>query len=460
MDHGRGLTRTITALASAGVLVALVGCGATDTPPSTPLPGTDQVVEPTGTPLLPVRHQTEPPTDPELIGFVDMSGQLVVEPSYLDFAVCPGADGEVFVVAQGAEQVDVLDSAGTVVGSAPGQLSGCGPIPGYARLFSLDWQRLAVTLPDAAVSDLGHADGVDHHRFAEYTTGDEPRLVLVDRDGLRVPTQAGAVRYELGATAEVYPSGEWPVPAGQHPQEGSHGGYIDQSGRWVAPPTFTTVYPFAHGYAAVADQTGFYFVDTTLSQVSVTYTDIQPIWNAGPIFAQIIGYHVALDGDVWDSDYAGLVTPDLKVVADPATSQVTCLWVDDLSWACLVDDDTGTWLVTLPDGARSQLPDGLRVALSAHLVTNDKGTQVYSTVTNQTFDVPPGFVATSGHGGAFVVCESANGLLVLDSTGARTRFDTVGEVVTTTDGKTYYWVTSGDQQGYVDATGTWLYSEH
>ena len=482
MDATRPLVRTGTLLVAVA-LVALAGCTTNGTTPRTSAPGT--AARPLSTGLLPVWHRTESAfgalgpddsdslvswTSRERVGFVDTSGQVVAEPVYLRYRLCPGREGTAFVVAQASDRVDVLDAEGTVIGSASAELRGCGRLAGYAELYRVtgdEWESWTATLPDLSPSDLpvgGVAVDDDWVLVTSYSEDDDTTTTeLVDRSGHHVPA-AGDTGWGYFSYADegVLSTGEWPVPAAD--DEGQQG-YLDRTGRWVAPPRFSTALPFVHGHAAVSDGTLSHFVDPSLDQTGPDYGDVYPVVvMTGSPFAHVLAYTVTPPGRT-SQERSGLLAPDLTVLADPATSRTDCHQSYDwLAAACLVVDDTGPRLVALPEGTSTPLPDGFTAVLSTHLVATADGTRVYSTATGAAFDVPAPFHVPdwwwSPGGDAFVVCESDNGLrLVLDATGAVTPFAGVEYTVTTTDGTVYYWVTAGDQQGYVDATGTWLYRE-
>ena len=486
----RALNRIGALLATA--LVALVVCTTDDPTPRN------------AGPLLPVWHYSPSvrangfvlSKNHDRIGFVDTSGRLVAEPIYVEYRLCPGPRGEALVVAQADDRVDVLDADGRVVGSTQASLAGasCGPLPGYVSLYrttnnydnhdpneTWGWEDWIATLPD-----LSRSDQLDARTADTGVAVDDDWLLarsaeLIHRTGRRVQTAAGGTgqdylspiswdSYHYPVTLSPVSTGEWPVPARSTGQQG----YIDRSGRWVAPPGFSTARPFAHGYAAVSDGTSSYFVNPSLRQVSPDYGQIWPVFTTrppratNPLFASVLGYTVTLPDDDGSDDpetaRTGLLAPDLTVLAAPGTSRTRCYQSHDTSdAACLVVDGTGPRLVRLPDGASTPLPDGFTTVLSAQLVATADGTRVFRTTTGETFDVPAPFHAViddgwNPGGDAYVVCESDNGLrLVLDATGAVTPLATVERTVVTVDGKMYYWAHAGDQQGWVDATGTWLY---
>lgn len=460
----------------------LAGCATGGTTTQTTAPAASAAAGPLGSELLPVWHRTQSSMlgedtmlwDLDRIGFVDTSGQVVTEPVYARYRVCPGPDGGALVVAQTDDRVDALAADGTVVGSAQASLAGCGPLPGYVELYQETdgdggWDQWAAALPDLSRSDLpgqGVALDDDWLLVTSYVEADDALSTeLVDRTGRHVPADGDeGWGYYYGANQSMLSTGEWPVPAAD--ADGRQG-YLDRTGRWVAPPRFDAASPFAHGYAAVSDGALSHFVDTSLTQVGPDYGQISAVVTTGPLFADVLGYTVTPPdgaGDDPETARSGLLTPNLKILADPATSRTDCRWPDSSDTVCLVIDDSGARLVTLPGGTSTPLPDGFTAVLSTHLVATADGTRVYSTATGTTFDVPAPFHALTDWqatgGDAFVVCESDNGLrLVLDATGARTPLASVEQAVTTTDGRTYSWVYAGDQQGYVDATGTWLYHE-
>lgn len=486
MDATRAHILTGTLLVT--VAAVLVGCTTGGTTNPTGTDPSDTGAAPHGTGLLPVWHRAlsdEPDGSPlwtlDRVGFVDTSGRLVVEPTYARYLLCPGPEGDTLVVAQADDRVDVLGTDGTVVGSAQARLSGCGPLPGYATLYRVtddEWEGWAAALPDLSRSDLpAHGVAVDDdwllvtsYPDSTDTSPTEPppgTTELIDRYGNHVPA-AGSTGWGYFFTSDDDPlsTGEWPVPASD--TDGRQG-YLDRSGLWMAAPQFSLTSPFAHGYAAVSDGGSSYFVDPSFDRTGPVYDAIMPIYTVRPLFVDIVGYMVILpDGGADDPATArtGLLAPDLRVLADPATSRTDCYQSWDLpDAACLVVDGTGPRLVTLPDGASTPLPDGFTVVLSAQLVATADGTRVFRTTTGEVFDVPAPFHAVVDEGwnpggDAFVVCESDNGLrLVLDATGAPTPLSSVEQAVTTTDGTVYFWAYAGDQQGWIDATGTWLYRE-
>ncbi len=473
--------RTGTLLLAVAVLA---GCTTTGGATPTSSGPTRSAVGP-GTGLLPVWHRTlsAVPDDATLwnldrVGFVDTTGRLVVEPSYVRYDLCPGPDATLLVVAQAEDRVDVLDADGTVVASTPAGLSGCGPLPGYVSLDRQagdEWEMWAATLPDLSRTDLPATGvAVDDDwllvtSYSDFDTG-TPTVTseLVDRYGNHVATDGdtGWDYFLLGDNAPLS-TGEWPVPAAA---ADDRQGYLDRSGHWMEPPQLTTARPFVHGYAAVADDTSSHFVDTSFDQVGPDYGMIWPLYTAGYPFVDVLGYTVSLSGGGWPDDpdtaLTGLLTPDLKVLADPETARTECAQsYDTPEVACLVVDGAGPRLIALPDGTSTPLPDGFTAVLSSQLVATDDGTRVLRVATGDVFDVPAPFHAVTDAGwlpgaDAFVTCVSDNGLrLVLDATGATTPLASVEQTVTTTDGTEYYWVYAGDQQGWVDAAGAWLYRE-
>jgi len=469
-------TRLSATLLGAAVLaVGLVGC-TPDMPkaPATSTPAGKSAEPVFGTPLLPVSRHTESGpageswavTDLYRYGFVDLSGNLVVEPRYSAFRYCPGADGTVVVVAQDGDRVDALGADGTVVGSVDARLDECGPLPGLVRLAATDggwetWDTWAASLPDLSRTDLP-VDGsfvvLDADSMLFQGWSDDP-ADLVSRSGERLATDAAAVGgayYNAGPYTQVS-TGQWPVPA---VDDDWMYGYLDRSGRWVAPPRWTFARPFFGGYVPVVDGERAYFVDTQLAQVGPTYGSVDSVVAADPRQAAVLGYVVTTRS----GRGSGLLAADLTVLADPETSTTTCHW----SWvqpsaACLVVDDAGTSLITLPEGTRTSVDEQFTVVLSATTVANGKGTVVHNTATGTTFDIPAPFYTVTYWGpgeDAFVVCESDNGLrMVLDAKGKSTPFATVVDATMASDGTLYFWVEAGDQQGYVDPTGTWLYQE-
>jgi len=130
----------------------------------------------------------------------------------------------------------------------------------------------------------------------------------------------------------------------------------------------------------------------------------------------------------------------------------------------LVVGEACTWLVRWPDGARTAIDEQFTSQISATMVANDDGTVVHNTVTGVTFDIPAPFhvadLEWNRGEDAFVSCESDNGLLmVLDLAGNRTPFATITGARMASNGRWYFWVEAGDQQGWVDSTGAWLYQE-
>ncbi|MCL2467132.1 MAG: WG repeat-containing protein [Micrococcales bacterium] len=469
-----------TLLVTAATLVAAVGCthGATPGPTaSRTAASTSPAGATTRTPLLPVWHHTQSARLDEpwmlgldRIGFVDTSGRLVVEPRYAKFRTCPDAAGKVLVVAQAGHQVDVLDADGNIVASAAGELAECGPLPGFVQVVHRNgdlWDWWAATLPDLSRSDLP-TDGAfavldaDTMLFSVWE-GDDHTTELVSRSGERVVLAVSIGNgYFYGGEQAALSSGEWPVPATD--SQWSYG-YLDQSGRWAAPPQWSSAGPFSGGYAPVRDKTRSHFVNTSFAQVGPAYGNIEVLVAPSFPSATVLGYVVTPVGEEPGGKASGLLAADLTVLADPATSTTECRSSWDLGHgACLVVDEAGTWLVSLPDGTRSAVDKQFTALLSRTMVTNADGTKVHNSATGATFAVPAPFHVVGEWGSpgddAFVVCESGNGLrLVLDASGQRTPFSTVTNAVVASDGTVYFWVHAGDQQGYVDSTGAWLYQE-
>jgi len=469
----------VTGVLAGVVVTALASCTTSPTSPSTPL-----VPPALSAGLLPVKHTTWSMStneyDTHLVplertGFVNTRGELVVDPVYVKYDMCLGPDREVLVVAQTNDRVDVLDGGGTVLASQQARLIACGPLPGFVRLYHAGADDAWVaTLPDLAVSGLPLApmavaideDWVLMTLYGDDETWESREHVLVSRDGQRVAAAGGAwAWYFLAGPETMFSTGEWPAPASD--DDTGQQGYLDQSGRWVAPPVFSSVRPFAAGFAAVStDDTHSYFVNTSLDKVGGDYGMVDPVFFRSGSFAHVMAYTVRLPGPPGaDDPPSGLLAPDLSVLADPATSRTECRQSYDVPQAaCLVVDATGTWVITLPDGDKSGVAGEFTTVLSQHLVTTDDRTRVHNTATGVTFDIPAPFHVVgwwwNPGGDAFVMCESDNGLrMVVDATGAPTPFATVETSTITPDGTVYFWVLTGDDQGWVDTTGTWLYKE-
>ncbi len=485
----RSLVRAGILLVAAGTVLAGCTAGGT-TGAATTRPGTSSAspsAAPGSSGLLPVVHRTLSSAPDgatqylDQIAFVDTTGRLVTEPVYVLYRQCPGPDGTSLVVAQADDRVDVLDADGTVVGSAPqSRIGDCGPLPGFVWLYNPhdDSGSWTAALPDLSRSDLpagGVAVDDDWVLVSSSTATSDPTSPvgvrfdttsdLVSRDGDRV-----AAAGEATEALEVGGSGDWPVPVGDYDgpvgeTTGPRQGYLDQSGRWVGSLRFMTAWPFDHGYAPVSDGRRYHFVDATLDQVGPDYRTVERLYASGPLFTSTLGYTVTLPGS--GSDRTGLLAPDLTVLADPETSRTECFQSPDtLDAACLVVDDAGPRLVALPDGTSTPLPDGFTAVLSTQLVATADGTRVFRTTTGEVFDVPAPFHVVTDDDGwnpggdVFVVCESDNGLrTVLDATGAVTPLATVEQAVTMTDGTVFFWAHAGDQHGWVDAAGAWIYQE-
>jgi hypothetical protein len=415
-------------------------------------------------------------------GFLDASWQVVVDPVYTDYETCPGRDGDVVLALRG-ETVDAFDVTGTKTGSATTSGIRCGPLPGYVTLTSEDRTYDVVRLPDLAGSDVPLGTALDAHTvyvYADARCWSEPceslraEHLYDERTGETITLPADLSHVDFTPKHSVpLASGEWPVPAVD--TQGRYR-YLDSDGTWVGEQTFTEAGAFVAGRGWVSDGTSSHFVDTNLDQVGASYTSIRPVygsfvteaagWPASQVFTDIIGYVVE---SAAGGDNTGLLTPDLTVLVDPDIETVDASYPYHPEHIATAADGT-TRLVVLGEGTQTPLPEGFVTVLSTSLVVRNEvdrasgrygWARVHNLTTGQTFDVPAPFAAVSGVG-TFVNCESDNGLrlrMVLDGTGAPTGLARVERMVTAADGTPYFWAVTGTQQGYVDATGAWMYSE-
>lgn len=401
------------------------------------------------------------------VGFVDRSGRLVVRPTYRAALLCPAADGGDVVLAWGDGQLDVLGTDGETTGSMTSPAADaetstqittvtCGPLPGYATVGT-DQARSVVVLPDLATSDLPPGVAVDASVLWVPATGTDvtaPYLLDVTT-GARTTLPSDAVSLVSPDEQLGLATGEWPLPVLD--AKGKRR-YLDQTGSWVSTLTFARAGGFVDGHTWVSTGTSWHFVDTALAKTGRDWTSIVPRFTTDGVHLVVAGYLVTSTAG---GTSTGLVAVDLTVVVDPDAESAVCTTTGSGTTACVASAADGTArLVVLPEGTSTPLPGGFTTALSDRMVTDATGSQVHNLTTGQTFAVPAPYRAVAAWADAYVVARSDNGLLVvLDGTGEATGLGTITRQVVATGGTAYFWATAGDQQGYVDAAGAWLYDE-
>ena len=403
-------------------------------------------------------------------GFVDVTGALVVPSRYEGYDYCRDKAGRVsFVLAfETGRKAAVLDLTGKVVRHAPTRSASCGPVGdlvfsqwfdaelGHHKDGLMDVSTGAILLPIAPgrhIEALG--DGVlanvselkGEYFFNPHTGKRTPHPGWVTDAGLE-PGAPG-----LPATT-VKPGGE----------ESGTIGYVSPGGWWVAKAEYVEASAFRDGHAVVKlAENRYTFLDTQLRRVGGEWSSIEPV-DADPAESgKVAGYLVS--GQVGQA----LLGTDLRTIIAPGSGTIECL--SEADGACSVlGADGRRWLVLLPEGTVTAMPDGFFHALSPSFVAD--GAPDGGNGAKRILAIGTGGVAqldapsTCNHvGTAWVACESpAWGTLppvVVDSHGRRTAFATIAPVLDPAGSgdAAYYWVVAGRYQGFIDDTGNWRYRE-
>ncbi|MCL2090345.1 MAG: hypothetical protein FWH11_03835 [Micrococcales bacterium] len=463
--HARGWTR----LAVAATTAALLTGACTERAPIA-APGTATQTATADGRLFPLVRDTASAdgTTVRRVGFVDQSGRVVVRPTYRAHRLCPATDGTDVLLAWGDGQLDALDATGEAIGTLTDTETSpetslnvttvtCGPLPGYATAGTEQGPSV-VTLPDLAPSDLPPGIALDAAVVWVPATEQGGRTTApylhdaTTGTTTRLPDDVASLVLADGHQAGT---GGWPVPVLD--TRGMQR-YLDQTGSWASTQTFTRAGGLVDGYGWVSTGPSWYFVDTTLTRTGRDWTGIVPLLATD---GSVTGYQVT---SAAGGTSTGLVTVGLEVVVDPGTESAVCNESTAGSTkvrTCVASAADGTArLVTLPEGTSTPLPTGMTTALSDRLFTDATGSTVHNLTTGQTFDVPAPYRAATAWADAYVQVVSDNGLrMVLDGSGGATGLGTITGQVVAADGTVYFWATTKNRRGYVDAAGDWLYDE-
>ena len=455
------------------------------TVPATTDPALDAYSGPRPMPASDGRPMLWPTTDVDYVaalyeddwkyGFLDSSGELVLPPVYSEYQFCPDASGRAaFLIAnRPGRRAVVFDLTGKLLVRTPTRWARCGGAGhvivedptdgeiGIRREGLVEASTGTVVVPMARGRELLVLDG---HTVNVSDPSGEFFLDLAT--GARAP-HAGFLAQE--ATLE----GDAPALPATKKRVAPYGatepryGYLDTAGRWVMEPTLLAASGFTLGHAIVQDPSGYSFLDPALRRVGGTWDEIQTVdREAGG--GQVVGYRVTR------GDSTGLLGTDLRTLVEPGAGTLGCTWYDE-GVCTLVEPDGHATLVTLPDGARTPLPEGYTKAFgrsfAGALVDNPEDDPEGNTSVVGVYALTAGRVAATGSwsgcqavDSAWLVCQpraDAAPPLVLDTEGRQTRFREVTAVYDPAPegGATWYWVIAGKYRGFVDATGAWRYRE-
>ncbi len=499
-DDNRGVTtwwprragRVLLPLLLAG-LAGLAGCTPGAPAPSTtppagpappavpPLPAPDPTVLPTaampsgdGGPMLwpttSIRQVYLDGWTTEQIsyGFVDDRAQLVVPPRYGWYEYCRDEAGRASLVLAGsaAEQVDILDLSGQVIGTVPGRYAGCigdthaefqreisetGPVDVGSGLFDLRSGEViikprkgrAVMLLDRRTVNVHQAKG---EYFLDVLTGERtphPGFVSAYPDPQAEP-----------ADLALIPASEAYTDPQAEPETPPRMGYLDRRGGWALKPTLARTEPFHAGYAVVGQHELDHFVDTDFRRVGDDWA-----W----ISQQEWGYQVGQGSG--EQARIGLLGLDLRVILEPTDAEIDCNWSSND--ACGIHPRSGPpKVLLLPEGRLADPPEGFGTVLNRTLFSDatreTPATRIHNTATGLTFSLPR--PSDCGVAGSWIACtpvEPAAPPTVHTGDGRQTVFRDVlpieGAVAGTGSG--YYWAVAGSDQGFIDEAGNWLYRE-
>jgi hypothetical protein len=409
-------------------------------------------------------------------GFLDSSGDLVLPAVYSGYQFCPDASGRAaFLIAnRPRRRAVVFDLTGKLLVRTPTSWASCG---GAGHVVFEDHADAEISVRREGLLEVATGTVVvPMARARELLVLDSHTVNVSDPSGeFFLDLTTGARRRHAGFLAyEATLEGGAPALPATRKRVDPYGetepryGYLDAAGRWVVEPRLLAASGFTLGHAIVQDGSGYAFLDPTLTRVGGTWDEIQTVDRETAGGGQVIGYRVTR------GDSTGLFGTDLRTLVEPGAGTLGCTWYDE--GACtLVEPDGHATLVTLPEGARTPLPEGYTAAFgrsfAGALVPNPEDDPAGATSVVGVYALAAGRVAATGRWNgcgavaeAWLVCEPSAGAappLVLDTEGRRTRFREVTAVYDPAPGggAAWYWVIAGRYRGFVDATGAWRYRE-
>lgn len=388
-------------------------------------------------------------------GFVDTAGELVVPAAYTSYSYCADADGRpAAVLASNADGSDLIAFTGQLIAQVDAPSAACAGT-GYLIVTQPSEGRWEVGVVEAATGDPKLAPAADR------------KVTAVTASVVNVSQPAGEYFLDLttGATTS-HPgwvtvagleSGAPGVPAAS--RRGSSGkpagklGYLGRTGKWLIAPSFDAASAFRGGYAVVEQNGRATFLDAGFRRVGGEWERIRPITIRAAIGERVLGYWVEADGR------RGLLGPDLETVVQPGPGQIDC--EPEAGVCVVVAPDGAADLVQLPQGGAATLPPGFTRALTARLVADRSSgdgsgvTRIRSLDSGRTVTLPAP-ATCRGVGRLFVTC---SGSPAIDGNGEQTEFISATTVPDPAGGLAYYWVTTANEQGFLDPDGRWRYRE-
>lgn len=401
-------------------------------------------------------------------GFVDVNGKLVVPERYEGYAYCRDASGKVsFLVATATgRHADVIDLSGTVIGHAPTQDATCGP-PGmivftrvvdselgkvYDGLMAVPSGRIVLPLVTGRSVAVVNDDTVNvSEAKGEY--------FLNPRTGTRTPHPGYVTEAELADGAPGLPASTVRPNVGD-----GRFGYLGLTGTWLLKPSFDDAAAFSEGYAVVRRGDDRYtFVDKTLRRVGQDWSDIETVWVTSAGGADRPGGYL-----VSGAAGQGLLASDLRPIVAPGKATITCNY--QANGACSATVGGKASLATLPDGTVTSMPDGFTQAIGPSFLADTVRTEDNDEAASRVLALGGNAITLDGAsacaavGTAWAACQPISPVLpplVIDAQGRRTAFATIEQVPDPSgpSGPAYYWAVAGKYQGFIDASGQWLYRE-
>lgn len=469
------------------MLLALAGCVAPagQTPPAATLtPTTTAVTDPAypgprplpaadGRPMLwptaTLRTEQQDGSAVTVVryGLVDVTGTPVAQARYDQLTYCPDENGRAafLLAASGEDESDALTLSGELIAKLPTRFPQCAGAGHVVIRQPIDpevgrWSSGLIALPSGDTT-LEPAERTISLVDAETVNVSEPEgeYFLALDTGEPTPHPG----WMLDGSLEVGAPG---VPASRLTREqlarGESGkvGFVDRSGAWVVAAELDWASGFRSGHAVIQQGGSFTFLDAGLRRVGGEWDSVEPVEVARGAGYELVGYLVTGD------DQQGLLGPDLRTIVQPGAAAIDCPWPTDGACAVVAPDGTAD-LVLLPEGTVSAMPDGFSKVLSRGFVADrtadDQAQRVLSLATGATLVLPESS-SCLGVGEAFVVCDPAAPVLapvVVDTEGDKSAFREITAVADPdpAHGVAFYWATSGRYQGFVDATGAWLFRE-